>query len=63
MGLSSRAADATFSMVSEGMADVFRGRIPVNVVNPQVFSAANSRLHGVVNNVDGRSSRPPKAEF
>jgi len=44
MGLSSRAAHATFTMVSEGMADVFRGRIPVNVVNPQVFSAANARL-------------------
>lgn len=43
MGLSRRAAHATFSMVSEGMADVFRGRIPVNVVNPQVFAAANSR--------------------
>ena len=39
MGLSSRAAHATFSMVSEGMADVLRGRIPVNVVNPEVFSA------------------------
>jgi len=44
MGLSRRAAHATFSTVSEGMADVFRGRIPVNVVNPQVFSAANSRM-------------------
>jgi D-3-phosphoglycerate dehydrogenase len=44
MGLSRRAAHATFSMVSEGMADVFRGRIPVNVVNPQVFSAANLRI-------------------
>lgn len=44
MGLSSRAAHATFSMVSEGMADVLRGRIPANVVNPEVFSATNSRL-------------------
>lgn len=43
MGLSARAAHATFTMVSEGMVDVFRGRIPTNVVNPQVFSAANSR--------------------
>jgi D-3-phosphoglycerate dehydrogenase / 2-oxoglutarate reductase len=49
MGLSARAAHATFSMVGEGMADVLRGRIPVNVVNPQVFSAANSRLAGMMN--------------
>lgn len=54
MGLSARAAHTTFSMVSEGMADVFNGRIPSNVVNPQVFSAANSRLSAMVNkNGDG----------
>lgn len=49
MGLSSRASHATFRMVSEGMADVLRGRIPVNVVNPEVFSAANSRLAAMMN--------------
>jgi D-3-phosphoglycerate dehydrogenase len=62
MGLSSRAAHATFTMVSEGMADVFRGRIPVNVVNPQVFTAANSRL-GTMNKDDGQSSMTAKAEL
>jgi D-3-phosphoglycerate dehydrogenase / 2-oxoglutarate reductase len=57
MGLSSRAAHATFSMVSEGMADVLRGAIPANVVNPQVFSAANSRLAAVNNDDDGSHNR------
>lgn len=58
MGLSSRAAHATFSMVSEGMADVLRGAIPANVVNPQVFSTANSRLAALVNkDGDGSSKR------
>lgn len=61
MGLSSRAAHATFTMVSEGMADVFCGRIPVNVVNPQVFAAANSRL-GTMNKGDTKSSIAAKAE-
>lgn len=58
MGLSSRAAHATFSMVSEGMADVLRGAVPANVVNPQVFSAANSRPAAMVNkDGDGSSKR------
>ena len=56
MGLSSRAAHATFSMVSEGMADVLRGRVPLNVVNPQVFSASNSRLRGLRKKGDHKSS-------
>ncbi len=56
MGLSARAAHATFTMVSEGMADVFRGQIPVNVVNPQVFSAVNSRLQGTGDNPGGKLS-------
>lgn len=55
MGLSARAAHATFSMVSEGMADVFHGRIPVNVVNPQVFSSPNSRRPGMMSKTDGGS--------
>jgi D-3-phosphoglycerate dehydrogenase len=39
MGLSQRAAQATFAVVSQGMAAVLAGRIPENVVNPEVFSA------------------------
>lgn len=37
MGLSAKAAQATFATVSRGMADVLEGRIPENVVNPEVF--------------------------
>jgi len=37
MGLSARAAQATFAVVSQGMAAVLGGRIPDNVVNPEVF--------------------------
>lgn len=55
VGLSSQAAHAIFSMVGEGMAEVLRGRIPTNVVNPQVFSAANSRLTAKVGKNDGGS--------
>ncbi|MGA8100785.1 MAG: hydroxyacid dehydrogenase [Candidatus Acidiferrales bacterium] len=38
MGLSVKAAHATFTMVGEGMADIFSGGVPKNVANPQVFS-------------------------
>lgn len=38
MGLSVKAAFATFTMVSQGMADVFSGGTPKYVANPQVFS-------------------------
>jgi D-3-phosphoglycerate dehydrogenase len=41
MGLSQRAAQATFAVVSEGMAAVLAGKIPENVVNPEVFSIRN----------------------
>jgi D-3-phosphoglycerate dehydrogenase len=37
MGLSARAAQATFATVSRGMAEILTGRIPENVVNPEVF--------------------------
>lgn len=37
MGLSARAAHNTFAVVSQGMAAVLEGRIPDNVVNPEVF--------------------------
>lgn len=37
MGLSVKAAQATFSMVCNGMAQVFEGGAPQNVVNPEVF--------------------------
>jgi D-3-phosphoglycerate dehydrogenase len=39
MGLSAKAALATFMMVSKGMAEVLGGGMPPNVVNPEVFSA------------------------
>jgi D-3-phosphoglycerate dehydrogenase len=52
MGLSSRAARATFTMVSEGMAEVFLGRVPNNVVDPRVFSASNSRHTALVSKVN-----------
>ena len=38
MGLSVKAAQATFSMVCRGMAHVFEGGAPQNVVNPEVFN-------------------------
>jgi D-3-phosphoglycerate dehydrogenase / 2-oxoglutarate reductase len=41
MGLSRKAAHATFAAVSEGMAAVLRGKIPANVVNPEVFGVRN----------------------
>jgi len=37
MGLTARAAQATFAMVSRGIADVLENRIPQNVANPEVF--------------------------
>jgi D-3-phosphoglycerate dehydrogenase len=37
MGLSARAAQATFVAVSRGIVEVLEGRIPENVVNPEVF--------------------------
>jgi len=39
MGLSARAAQATFAIVSRGMAEVLDGRIPDNVVNPEAFKS------------------------
>jgi D-3-phosphoglycerate dehydrogenase len=39
MGLSAKASQATFAMVSQGMAEVLEGRNPENVANPEVFSA------------------------
>jgi D-3-phosphoglycerate dehydrogenase len=63
MGLSSLAARATFSMVGEGMAEVLRGGTPASVVNPQVFSAANSRLAATPSNTEtGPSVSGSKAE-
>jgi hypothetical protein len=41
MGLSQRAAQATFAAVSKGMAAVLTGKIPDNVVNPEVFGVRN----------------------
>jgi D-3-phosphoglycerate dehydrogenase len=37
IGLSTKAALGIFTMMSQGMADVLDGRIPQNVVNPEVF--------------------------
>jgi D-3-phosphoglycerate dehydrogenase len=37
MGLSVKSSHSIFSMASRGMADVLEGRIPANVVNPEVF--------------------------
>jgi D-3-phosphoglycerate dehydrogenase len=37
MGLSGKAAHATFTTVSRGIAEVLEGRIPDNVVNPEVL--------------------------
>jgi len=39
MALSRRAAQTTFAVVCEGMAAVLAGKIPENVVNPEVFRA------------------------
>jgi D-3-phosphoglycerate dehydrogenase / 2-oxoglutarate reductase len=39
MGLSTKSARATFTMVSQGMAEVLDGGAPQNVANPEVFSA------------------------
>jgi len=41
MGLSQRAAQATFAVVSQGMAAVLAGKVPENVVNPEVFDGRN----------------------
>ena len=38
IGLSRKAAEAIFIMMSQGMADVLDGRTPENVVNPEVFA-------------------------
>lgn len=44
MGLSVKAAHATFTMVSQGMVEVLSGGTPKNVANPQVYSLpGNSR--------------------
>jgi len=40
MGLTAKAAQATFEMVSRGMADVLESRIPEHVANPEVFRTA-----------------------
>lgn len=37
MGLSEKAAHATFSMMASGMAEVLEGRTPENIANPEVF--------------------------
>lgn len=63
MGLSARAAHTTYSMVCEGMAKVFHGGVPVNVVNAQVFSAVNSRLGPMMNNDDEFSAARSKADL
>jgi D-3-phosphoglycerate dehydrogenase len=39
MGLSVKSSEAIFSMASKGMAEVLEGRIPPNVVNPEVFTS------------------------
>jgi D-3-phosphoglycerate dehydrogenase len=41
MGLSVKSAEAIFSMASKGMAEVLEGRIPTNVVNPEVFQSTS----------------------
>jgi phosphoglycerate dehydrogenase-like enzyme len=43
MGLTAKAAQATFAMVSRGMADVLENRIPQNVANPEVFRTIPSK--------------------
>ncbi len=40
MGLTAKAAQATFEMVGRGMADVLESRIPDHVANPEVFRTA-----------------------
>ena len=37
IGLSVKGAQAIFAMASKGMAEVLEGRVPENVVNPEVF--------------------------
>jgi D-3-phosphoglycerate dehydrogenase len=37
IGLSQKAAQGIFTLMSQGMADVLEGRAPENVVNPEVF--------------------------
>ncbi|MGC1687153.1 MAG: hydroxyacid dehydrogenase [Candidatus Acidiferrales bacterium] len=62
MGLSVKAAHATFTMVSQGMADVFSGGTPENIANPQVYSKrGNSREdhRGEKNRVGRRGIKPP----
>jgi phosphoglycerate dehydrogenase-like enzyme len=41
MGLSAKAKQATFVMMSQGMAEVLSGRRPENVANPEVFADSN----------------------
>jgi len=43
MGLSRKGAQALFVMASQGMAEVLEGRIPENVVNPEVFRTERRR--------------------
>ena len=41
MGLSAKAAQSIFAMVSRGMAEVLDGGAPDNVVNPEVFRTSS----------------------
>ena len=43
LGLSVKGAQAIFEMASRGMAEVLEGRIPENIVNPEVFQTGASR--------------------
>jgi D-3-phosphoglycerate dehydrogenase / 2-oxoglutarate reductase len=43
MGLSTKSALATFTMVSEGMAEVLDGGAPSNVANPKVFATLSHK--------------------
>ncbi len=45
LGLSIKGSQAIFEMASRGMAEVLEGRIPKNVVNPEVFRRASRRSH------------------
>jgi D-3-phosphoglycerate dehydrogenase len=44
LGLSVKGAQAIFEMASRGMAEVLEGRIPENVVNPEVFKNGAQRV-------------------
>ena len=43
LGLSVKGSRAIFEMASRGMAEVLEGRVPKNIVNPEVFRKASRK--------------------